>query len=117
MSYILATEVVKNDTIIFTEDVYSGGYFNRVYVGKRVITAKVDKVIYNSDYITYCMDVIKCSGVEANLILEQQRIRRRDYKIFNDVVLRQEWQNELNRCILTDELYLYEMSNKKLIYA
>lgn len=108
---IKTREVTVGDTIVFTEDVYSGTFFNSTLIGKRTVVARVFKQSYGQQYITFSVEVLEAIGCNAHEIIEKRYIRKKEPNLFSKyAVYRQLWKNEINRYYLIDGQMMFKYS-------
>ena len=113
---IETTDITNNDLVLFTEDVYSVGFFTARIIGRRHVLARVTKQSFGSTYITFSMEVIECIGTNCEELMQKKEIRRREKTVFGKYkVYRQLWNNELNRCYYLDNQFEFksQINNKE----
>ncbi len=90
-------DVVRGDTIEFTEGVFKGSFKRPVYAGDRKVYATVIKESYGEGrgQHTFTLSVITSSGVDP--ITAGRQIRRKGRNIYRNGTLREPWANENER--------------------
>lgn len=100
---IEAKDIIENDYVLFTEDVYDVNFFSAKVIGKRHIYGKINKTFLNDNSISYSIDVLECIGTNKDEILKKKTIRRKETTIFKKYnVYRKLWNNEINRFLFLD---------------
>lgn len=100
---IEAKDIIENDYVLFTEDVYDVNFFSAKVIGKRHIYGKINKTFLNDNSVSYSIDVLECIGTNKDEILKKQTIRRKETTIFKKYkVYRKLWNNEINRFLFLD---------------
>lgn len=110
-SLIKTKEITVGDIVVFTEDVYSGTFFDSSLIGKRTVVARVFKQSYGQQYITFSMEVLESIGCNSKEIIDKQFIRKKEPNLFSKyAVYRQLWKNEINRYYLIDSQMMFKYS-------
>lgn len=103
--FVNTNDVVKGDTIMFTEGVFNGSYRNPKYIGERTIIAKVIKESYGVEkqQHTFTLEVIEASGTDEEEVLQKKTIMRKGRNIYRNGVKRKLWDDETARLDLAEE--------------
>lgn len=101
--WISTNDIVSGDTIRYEEAVFGGSWRNPKFMGKRFVTAFVERESYGAarQQHTFTITVIDCDGTDP--IKVGTTTRRKGRNLYKNKPMRKLWQDEVSRQSVADE--------------
>lgn len=110
-TWIPTDDIVRGDTIRYEEAVFSGSWRSAKCIGKRLITARVERESYGEakQQHTFTITVLECDGTEP---IEVGTVtRRKGRNLYKNGPMRLLWEDEVARQSIADEKHRRGMEN------